>query len=1199
MALITSNGTGGGLASATSSWLGGVVPTSSDQMTILSSDTITLDNNSIVCSDLIVDGVLNCVTSVDSSITIEDGVEINNGAHVNLDVSTVPLVTSKFLYNNAGSTGQVDAIIKALGQVTFKGSPKTRHSGLVNDITAGDTSLQVVNASGWNVGDEIIIESTDTYTSPPHIDRVVISAISGNILTVPSLTYNHEANCRVGNLTSNMVLGTPVAGSSARMAWEPAYLNLNISANKIWDNVQFLNGGGGNYRGRGPLSIGGNSNGNLNRTLPYFYVTDSVFVDYRDYFFQSHSLGTYKGKITFKGNIAFTLLSNSGISSSAANVYTLDNCALFGGGSSSTAVSNSLYNNNIKDSFISGYTTLLSGVLKVSNTVGRCSNIGISTLTFNSNLTNCTFYPSVSSHTQINSVSELITVDSTITPDAINIANQSLESEATYINVNGLESGQAIFRPFSEVFRDNVVINKGTSSLSIKPTKVDIDCIREQVVSINPDEVLRFVGYIQAQPTFYNLGTWNAPTVTLSGLGLVPVIFTATSSSNGAWEKYDISITNTSGSSGSLYVTFNVNAQVTLGTVWFDGVNTAPFITNVRHYGFIYDETIPFRVTNNLITKTEAEAAAITGISIDTIAEVITISSDVSSNDLYTYIQYWSQLTSNLSHEVPLTSIDGNSFTIIEGWELLLNSTITDSLTITGVVRLEAVGDYDLTNITFVNTGVDINVTAVSGVVNINVNDFGGLITYTTAGAVVNIIYPTLTGNITGIVAGSRLQIYNVTTGTEIVNTINSTTSYSENYTEGDNYSTGDVVRIRLTYQNGTTAKKELSQNTIAGSGWAVLVEQVDDPVYVSFAVDGSAITTFTADYVDDDVDIVLGSNFYLSNFYAWWVYNLTTEDGLREFFGGITATDEANFLIHNSLVNIHLDNETAVNLHQLDNRRIYREDGVYPVKVPVDGGGGIDVVWRSKILIAETGVSGLTPSESLQLLAIPTATVLTTDTRLDNLDTTVSSRTTAAQVATALTDYDGPTKAELDIAQASIEADIAAIPDSVYDDTALIAKVDVVDANVDAIKVKTDTLVNTDLTGVALSTEIAALNDFNPSTDTVANVTLVATTTTNTDMRGTDSANTVSPDNASITAILADTNELQSNQGNFATATGFATPTDVTDSEAIIVAAIASGALTAQDVWDYLQSETTVSASMKEAMQIALKNSKLIPAAL
>ena len=57
-----------------------------------------------------------------------------------------------------------------------------------------------------------------------------------------------------------------------------------------------------------------------------------------------------------------------------------------------------------------------------------------------------------------------------------------------------------------------------------------------------------------------------------------------------------------------------------------------------------------------------------------------------------------------------------------------------------------------------------------------------------------------------------------------------------------------------------------------------------------------------------------------------------------------------------------------------------------------------------------------------------------------------------------------------------------------------------------------------------AISNAIAALNDFDPLNDTVANVTLVATTTTNTDMRGTDGANTVTPntiapDNAGITA--------------------------------------------------------------------------------
>lgn len=52
-------------------------------------------------------------------------------------------------------------------------------------------------------------------------------------------------------------------------------------------------------------------------------------------------------------------------------------------------------------------------------------------------------------------------------------------------------------------------------------------------------------------------------------------------------------------------------------------------------------------------------------------------------------------------------------------------------------------------------------------------------------------------------------------------------------------------------------------------------------------------------------------------------------------------------------------------------------------------------------------------------------------------------------------------------------------------------------------------------------------LNDFDPANDTVAHVTLVDTTTTNTDMRGTDGANTTAPDNAGIAAVKAKTDSL------------------------------------------------------------------------
>ncbi|MCP4484188.1 MAG: hypothetical protein GY823_06460 [Flavobacteriaceae bacterium] len=90
--------------------------------------------------------------------------------------------------------------------------------------------------------------------------------------------------------------------------------------------------------------------------------------------------------------------------------------------------------------------------------------------------------------------------------------------------------------------------------------------------------------------------------------------------------------------------------------------------------------------------------------------------------------------------------------------------------------------------------------------------------------------------------------------------------------------------------------------------------------------------------------------------------------------------------------------------------------------------------------------------------------------------------------------------------------------------------------------------LVTTDAASRAASkADVSGLSTFDASTDQV-----VAS-----NMRGTDGANTVAPDNASISAILADTNELQGNQADWATATGFATPADLTAALSPVVTSI------------------------------------------
>jgi hypothetical protein len=132
---------------------------------------------------------------------------------------------------------------------------------------------------------------------------------------------------------------------------------------------------------------------------------------------------------------------------------------------------------------------------------------------------------------------------------------------------------------------------------------------------------------------------------------------------------------------------------------------------------------------------------------------------------------------------------------------------------------------------------------------------------------------------------------------------------------------------------------------------------------------------------------------------------------------------------------------------------------------------------------------------------------------------------------------------------------------------------------------------------------DIAALNDFNPATDTVANVTLVATTTTNTDMRGTDSANTIAPDNAGITQIQTDIsnlNDISPAQVNTEVDTALSdydapTKAELDAAEASIIVAIPSVGGIANGVWDEPYNQHTTAGTFGKLMDILRKANRAI----
>ena len=352
------------------------------------------------------------------------------------------------------------------------------------------------------------------------------------------------------------------------------------------------------------------------------------------------------------------------------------------------------------------------------------------------------------------------------------------------------------------------------------------------------------------------------------------------------------------------------------------------------------------------------------------------------------------------------------------------NTTSFNSITVSGVMDFDTAGTYTLTN-SIVNEVTNSS----GGTVIINVSN---TIITTNTGPNITIVVPAQPISITNIVAGSRLRIYNSTSGAETLNIVVTGTSYISTYVEGGDYSDGDLVDIYLEKPD----KDEWSTTVVdTSNGFNVRASQINDLIYNLFNIDGSTVVKFAADYVQNDVDLVIGGNWTMKELYAWWKYNLSTEQGIRNFFGGITAIDEANFRVNTAIVNLFLDNLNNASYIQTDNRRFFRDTAdPYPVRRPTTSGYGLDAVWRNTVLIAD----------------------------IDNV--------AAIKAKTDLLNFTGTdVKATLD-------------GEEVVTDT----------ASRDASKANVSTLA----TKAELASVVANLSTFNPASDTVARVTLVDTTT-------------------------------------------------------------------------------------------------------
>lgn len=195
------------------------------------------------------------------------------------------------------------------------------------------------------------------------------------------------------------------------------------------------------------------------------------------------------------------------------------------------------------------------------------------------------------------------------------------------------------------------------------------------------------------------------------------------------------------------------------------------------------------------------------------------------------------------------------------------------------------------------------------------------------------------------------------------------TSGYSSSWTDGEHFTSGDVIRMRWVDEDDLEI---LATGVATVDGTTTFLNSPsDDTVYDSYGITGSTVTEYAADYPNVQVDVTDPDNvFYLDRFYAWHKYNLTTADGIRNFFGAVTATDTSNITINNSVVDIFFDNTKSVSARQGDTIVIQRADGAYPQVTVTSGGGGLGFYY-SGIGYSTSSGSGLDTTERNKLLGL------------------------------------------------------------------------------------------------------------------------------------------------------------------------------------------------------------------------------------
>jgi cell migration-inducing and hyaluronan-binding protein len=191
------------------------VPRAGDKVTIPAGKDVVLDVSPPALGGLTIDGKLSFANTADLELTTEWIVlhwELAIGSETRPHTRKATITLTNRVPDEEPMKGMGDRGIMIMGgTLNLHGDRTHTWTKLAQTAPAGSNTIQVLNASGWRVGDEIVLASTDF--DPRQAERRTIAAIKGNTITLDrplaymhfgKVTFDVDQRGEVGLLTRNI-----------------------------------------------------------------------------------------------------------------------------------------------------------------------------------------------------------------------------------------------------------------------------------------------------------------------------------------------------------------------------------------------------------------------------------------------------------------------------------------------------------------------------------------------------------------------------------------------------------------------------------------------------------------------------------------------------------------------------------------------------------------------------------------------------------------------------------------------------------------------------------------------------------------------------------------------------------------------------------------------------------------------------------